>query len=446
MQAFHFVDQRFYGAHGSSGDMITRSLNVLLIVVSVALFARGKAGTKAVGSGANIALGLAGFLLCSVLWSVARGTTIREGLIYLPMIVGSIGIASNFDPDEYMHLLARTYFCMALLSLVVLAHSSADTVGVPWDDFQGIFSQKNQLGEAMQIGALASLHGLRTGNGRRLGSAVYLSGFIVLALMSASTTSCVIIFAYSAASVLTALVRKGGAARFLGIVGAVIALPALLYVLAFPDSFIEALGKNPTLTGRTAIWAAAVPYIWHRPVLGWGFMAFWSPTNPVSGAISAALGWGWLPNEAHNGLYEALLEVGVVGTAFFLFLMARNIATAIRCLRTAEAEIALTCLLSCAGVLMLGVSEEVLVVPLAASTSIFFITGFMCEKAVRTAARREASQPQPVESGDAVVPLGVPSGSSRVWRSRRGEGAKRVIRWRRRGRPRRSGRGSLPSL
>jgi len=418
LEAFDFVDQLVYGRwHG--GDMITKSLNLLLIVVSLALFGRGGRGTRSVGPGANLALGLGGFLLCSALWSVDPGATLRQALIYLPVVIGSIGVASNLEADEYMDLLARICFWAAIASLALFAVSPA-SADDPINGFRGIFSQKNVLGEAMAIGALASLHGLRAGNGRRLRSAIYLASVVALALMSASATSCLTIFVYCVASAVIALIRRGGAVRILGVLGIMLALPIVVYVAAFPDSLFEAIGKSPTLTGRTEIWAAVDPYIWQRPALGWGFAAFWSHNNPAAIAIQVSLNW-FFP-QAHNGLLELLLEVGLVGTGFFLFLLLRTVWKAVKCSGTAEQELAITCLLLCIGLVLTGITEAVLVVALQASTSVFFITGFLCERAVRTARRPEAQERRRDDSGRALAA----SGPSTGWRSRRGEQPRRV--------------------
>jgi hypothetical protein len=44
--------------------------------------------------------------------------------------------------------------------------------------------------------------------------------------------------------------------------------------------------------------------------------------------------------------------------------------------------------LSCAGIILVGISEAVLIVPFEASTSVFFIIGFFCERAVRASRLR----------------------------------------------------------
>ena len=77
-----------------------------------------------------------------------------------------------------------------------------------------------------------------------------------------------------------------------------------------PDSLLELIGKDPTLTGRTDIWGYVIPFIYQRPLLGWGYAAFWSTQDPAAWEIANAL--RWFSPQAHNGLLEILLSGGLV--------------------------------------------------------------------------------------------------------------------------------------
>ena len=112
-------------------------------------------------------------------------------------------------------------------------------------------------------------------------------------------------------------------------------------------------------------------------------MAFWSVNNPAAIAIGELL--HWFSPQAHNGLLEMLLNVGLVGTFFFIFLWARTVWLSLRCIQTSEKALAISCLFSCAGIILVGISETVLLVPFEASTSVFFITGLLCERTMRAA-------------------------------------------------------------
>ena len=94
-------------------------------------------------------------------------------------------------------------------------------------------------------------------------------------------------------------------------------VPALIVVVAAPNTFLELIGKDPTLTGRTEIWAYVIPDIWMKPWLGWGYFGFWQLTNPVAFKISNAM--HWVVSQAHNGLLEFLLNVGVLARIMHRF-------------------------------------------------------------------------------------------------------------------------------
>jgi exopolysaccharide production protein ExoQ len=109
-----------------------------------------------------------------------------------------------------------------------------------------------------------------------------------------------------------------------------------------PHLILDFLGKDATLTGRTLIWPYVIDNISEKPFLCWGFAA-WAPGNPAALQIAEALNWN-APN-AHNDLLEFLLELGVVGTSLFLFLWARNLVMAVRCMNGPARQFGLTSVL-----------------------------------------------------------------------------------------------------
>jgi O-antigen ligase len=80
----------------------------------------------------------------------------------------------------------------------------------------------------------------------------------------------------------------------------------------------HALGRNPTLTGRTEIWAAVIPMA-PNPFVGAGFESFW--LNPRVNATLAELFPGLPLNEAHNGYVEVYLELGWVGVGLISLIL-----------------------------------------------------------------------------------------------------------------------------
>jgi O-antigen ligase len=108
------------------------------------------------------------------------------------------------------------------------------------------------------------------------------------------------------------------------LVGTYVVAGIVIYVLAeatfgISSRVIEFLGKNPTLTDRTALWNELLAFK-INPIFGTGFESFWL------GERREAL-WEahwWRPNEAHNGYLETYLNLGLTG---LLVLIALIIAT-----------------------------------------------------------------------------------------------------------------------
>jgi exopolysaccharide production protein ExoQ len=369
------IDGVIYGQTGGKSSL-SESLNLLQFPVGILLFWVGYSKSKTLSLGAMLLLTVVAYLFMSTLWSVDPQTTLRRSFIYLIFVLASIGIANNLSGDEYLELLRRLIFLSAIASLVLLPISPSSAL-MSDGPMRGIFTHKNVLGQVMAAGVLVSLHGMRVG-GHRLSCAVKIIMFAVLAFASRSSTSLMTIFIFCVVEIYLALTRRNFVALTMMFI---VTIPAFVVFVLSPDLILGILGKDATLTGRTDLWEFVKICISQRPLLGWGFSAFWLSTNPAAVEISANLGWS-VP-QAHNGLYELLLEVGGVGASLFAIVFARNVWIATRCLFTPAKELGITLLLCCGGILLVGVSEEVLVDPAQLSVCMLFVMGLAGERTLR---------------------------------------------------------------
>ena len=102
-------------------------------------------------------------------------------------------------------------------------------------------------------------------------------------------------------------------------------------VFQFLPRVLAALGRNATLTGRTDIWVLVMRSIAKRPLLGYGYYAFWQGLKGESGNIIVAAHWFF--GYAHNGVLEIWLQLGLVGTALFFVTLVQALRNAWFCLR-----------------------------------------------------------------------------------------------------------------
>jgi len=390
MSALGIIDRTIYGGwYGKTGDKITETLNLLNIFVSLILFWSGTR-LKIAGFNQILSLAAASLLLITVLWSLDPHLTLTQGTAYFCVVLGAIGLAETFDSDELMNLIALICGLAAVASVVQFPGQR---------EFQGIFSGKNELGQVMAAGVLTGLHCAQIRGVRRFRNICTIALCTIVAFMSKSATSLLVIAVFFWLGILGRIYLKGGVFRIVSICLAIGCVPIVIFVM-YSDLIFEVFGKDTSLTGRTLFWPYVIDNIIKKPLLGWGFYGFWSPRNPIALQIAEEIrgdnyGIFYIVN-AHNTLLEFLLEIGFLGTSVFIFLWLRNFIMAVKCMNGPAGRIGLSSVLLLTGILVIGVSETVLLSHEQIWTSLFFIMGFMCEKKLWLArAARRQGRPRP---------------------------------------------------
>jgi O-antigen ligase len=253
--------------------------------------------------------------IASSQWSIEPDVTLRRSTTLALTTLFGFYLAARFSWRSLIELAAAAILISAAGSLVAALAFPSFGVNhtIHPGAWQGLFDQKNVLGATMARGALAAGCAAVLVPERRW---FWVGGALLCALMtigSTSTTSLLGLLVAAACFPAVAALRTRGAAAVVTVWAVLaVALAALgLFVFA-PELFFEAVGKDATLTGRTDIWELVGHKIRERPMLGYGFSAFWADKDYGPGAaISAQLQWS-IPT-AHNGWLETLLQFGMVG-------------------------------------------------------------------------------------------------------------------------------------
>jgi len=230
-------------------------------------------------------------------WSIDAATTQRRVIALTMAGAFALYLGSVYRGVALPRLLACAGLVMAVGSLVfVLAFPP---IGIHRDVndglWRGMWYEKNQMGQVMVCVAVAAAAWLSVADRHwRIASlACLLLGFGIVGAVWAA--------------------RQGGAVLgVLAVWGATFAAIAVGvgFLLGGP-AILVALGKDPSLTGRTEIWAALMDMVAERPWTGYGYAAFWTRTSVPADIIQAQT--GWLVPSAHNGWIDLLVQVGWPG-------------------------------------------------------------------------------------------------------------------------------------
>jgi exopolysaccharide production protein ExoQ len=94
---------------------------------------------------------------------------------------------------------------------------------------------------------------------------------------------------------------------------------------------LTGIGKDPTLSQRTIIWAAVWKEILRHPLLGYGYKGFWTGLKGAS--LNVVLTSGWVLAQAQNGLLDTWVQLGIPGVAIFALMVAQAVCNGVRSFR-----------------------------------------------------------------------------------------------------------------
>lgn len=271
---------------------------------------------------------LYGFL--SIAWSDFPFVSFKRWVKTMGHPVMALIVVTSPDPKLALRLVMnRCLIIMLPLSVMTIKYFPEIGRGFSfWTgaaNNRGIAHNKNELGYGCFIFGIflfwSYLVARRNSDPRRRRQETWFSlGFLIIALwllrMADSATSIVVLTLGSA--VIFSLGFGFVSKRRFGtvIIASMFAAVMLEITIGIYASTIALLGRDPSLTDRTEVWADALSLA-DSPILGAGFEAFWlGPRLEVMWSK-----WWWQPNQAHSGYIEVYLNYGLVGLAIFAIML-----------------------------------------------------------------------------------------------------------------------------
>jgi O-antigen ligase len=262
---------------------------------------------------------LLAIVAASSVWSINPEVTERRAIAVIATTMAGFFLAVRYDWRSLLRLLGAVWLFMAFISLAsgLIAPGFAIMDEVHPGAWRGLWWEKNSLGGHMaRASFICAVLFLLDRPWRPVwGIAVMLCAALVF--LSASKTALLgMVFGFGV--LLAGLwMRRGVAATLSSLwLGVVVIGLAVLLLIIDPGLVFSLLGRDATLTGRTDIWSALVSAVQDRPLLGYGYGAFWGLESMP--AYRVRLATEWLVPTAHNGWLETALGVGLLGLGLLM--------------------------------------------------------------------------------------------------------------------------------
>lgn len=281
------------------------------------------------------------FAIISGAWSDVPLNTFRGGIQLSLTVLLALMTVRIVSPYRFILSLFCVTFLATLLSIAFnKVGMDQMTRSLNWS---GIFSNKNSLFQCtgtLILSSTALLASRLSPNWLKASAFVALLAAVFVGTRGKAvlgyTAMTVVILCYFTILFSSRLSRQSSAAFIeASSVGMLLAaIPVAFSVLAFQDDLLRMVGKEPTLTGRTELWFYAERLKDLKPVLGWGYNAFWVHGNPFAEFL-----WRIMHVASRSGFhfhsiyYEVLLSLGFVGVFLAFVYLACASVTAFRAAR-----------------------------------------------------------------------------------------------------------------
>jgi exopolysaccharide production protein ExoQ len=272
-------------------------------------------------------------LLCPL--SQLPSRTISSGALLLGTVLLLYYIMSRYTPDQVLELLlilGTATMAASIVFAVALPQYGLDQMGGHADAWKGIFSAKNYLGNvALFFLTVAVSYRARNSFLQSVRIAEVLFCLTAIAFSRAATAyilTAIYITYLLVAKTLHRFHKKDYLVVCLVLLVALSAVAAVITI--WPDALFTLLGKDLTLTGRTGIWTAVIDSIVKRPLLGYGYQAFWLGLEGESYRVILAV--SWVLAQAQSGFLDVTLELGLAGLALVLLIFGFAFRDAVVCL------------------------------------------------------------------------------------------------------------------
>ena len=299
---------------------------------------------------------LLAMLALSVIWGDDPNYSVERLRTYLPLLLATTFASSMVPAKTALRCLQVSFAVIVGSSLLYILLHPAGAAVRHGSLHVAVTAQfpKNTYGGLLGIALLLTL-----ANKRRI-NVLLVPTLVVLLVVNRCVTAWVLVtFLVLATYVSRRLIQRmgRGSTPVLAVLGLGGLGAAAIIGIVDGNAVLAALGKDPTLSARTEIWAACWEQIRLAPLLGHGAFTFLdaASNSPVTRFVWAQF-YDYQPPHPHNGFLDLVGQLGVAGCVVFAGLLVHGLRRGARAavLGVGAAHTATLCLVF---VLLFGATE-----------------------------------------------------------------------------------------
>ncbi len=305
-----------------------RLLIFLLIYVVAIIYCLRKLPEATGALYANpILIAIAIYPVVTLMWSVDFGTTLRRSVAHALTVGLCIFYYIYFDPKKFLRMSSRIFLVGGIFSILytIIFPGAAihDCCGLE-GSLKGIYGHKNDLGRISVIAVICAIYAPPSVKRPNLSRFSLLGVSILLLLGSQSTTNILTFLLVIGFSVFLKIVSTRKLSGGLRVTSILIVAAAIMFAATSGLGMIlEFFGKDATFSGRTTLWAALHEILQQNyTYLGAGYGAFFTTQGAGLDLTSYIEYWFKVPTHAHNGYWDARVNLGIPGLVILFIGMA----------------------------------------------------------------------------------------------------------------------------
>lgn len=250
------------------------------------------------------------FCFLSVSWSVEPSFTFKRSIAVLAVFLFALYLVTFYKPINLLYFVGNVIAYCAIAGLVIGLISPSHVFiesGIRGGAFLGILGDKNAGARAYAIGLTILFPYFL--NKDKKSTLLMIPMFLALCLSQSASGLALAVIGITTILYFNYYPYKRDSKYFIGQVLVSLAIFLFLGLLIYfaKEFAFHLLGRSSDLTDRKIIWELLQPHLDDRPLLGYGFGAFWNSLN----AQDFIERWGFIGN-AHNGYIETQLDGGFV--------------------------------------------------------------------------------------------------------------------------------------